>query len=76
MVASDLDVVREVAGDAAVLVPVDDVAAWRSALERLGDEPDGLRRLRDAGRSRAAMFTWARTAQLTVEAYHRMLGCR
>ena len=67
---------REVAGDAALTFDPEDEASIAAALEAmLADEP--LReRLRAAGRARAAEFTWARTAELTVESYRRALGER
>jgi glycosyltransferase involved in cell wall biosynthesis len=75
VVASDIDVVREVAGDAARLVAAGDVTAWRSALEQLWDDPDGRAERAAAGRARAGEFTWDRTAALTVDAYRGVLGC-
>ena len=60
---------EEVAGGAGVLVDPLDRDAIASAIERVvGDEAyaDGLRQ---AARARAATFTWARAAQLTIEAY-------
>jgi glycosyltransferase involved in cell wall biosynthesis len=65
---------REVAGEAALLFDPEDVDAIRAAIERLVyDEPE-RRRLAEAGRARAATFTWERTAELTVAAYRRALA--
>lgn len=76
VIASDLDVVREVAGGAAVLVPAGDAAALAVAITRLSASPDERDRLSAAGRTRAASFTWERTAALTIDAYRRALRCR
>jgi glycosyltransferase involved in cell wall biosynthesis len=70
---SDRASLPEVAGDAAVLFDPSDPDAIARALERiLGDERERAR-LIAAGRERAAGFTWARTAELTLAAYDRAL---
>ena len=61
----------EVAGDAAITFDPEDVPAMRAAIERLPHEAD---RLRAAGRTQAARFTWERTAELTAAAYERALA--
>ena len=67
VLASDLPVVREVTGDDAVLLGVDDTDAWAQALLALPDRHDPA--LVAARRARAAAFTWDRTAALTAQAY-------
>ncbi|MGZ4354210.1 MAG: glycosyltransferase family 4 protein [Gaiellaceae bacterium] len=64
VVATRTPFTEEVAGDAAFLVDAEP-AAIAGALERAlaGDRPQG------DGRSRAASFTWARTANAVAEAY-------
>jgi glycosyltransferase involved in cell wall biosynthesis len=64
----------EVAGDAALLFDPEDVTAMRGALTRLLDDTALGERLAAAGVARAASFTWARTAELTVAAYRRALA--
>jgi glycosyltransferase involved in cell wall biosynthesis len=64
----------EVAGDAALLFDPEDVDAIRAAMESLLTDVELAGRLRDAGRERAALFTWERTAELTVASYRRALG--
>jgi glycosyltransferase involved in cell wall biosynthesis len=64
----------EVAGEAALVFDPEDVAAIGSALERLLTDAALAERLRAAGRERAALFTWDRTAELTVDSYRRALG--
>jgi glycosyltransferase involved in cell wall biosynthesis len=63
----------EVAGDAALLFDPHDESAIASALERLLGDPIEAERLRSAGRERAQLFTWERTARLTLESYTRAL---
>ncbi len=62
VVASDASSVPEVVGEAGILVPPEDVAAWRAALRRGLDDLELRARLREAGLRRAAQFTWARAA--------------
>jgi glycosyltransferase involved in cell wall biosynthesis len=64
----------EVAGEAALVFDPEDVEAIGSALERLLTDAALAERLRAAGRERAALFTWDRTAELTVDSYRRALG--
>ncbi len=73
VLASDLPAIREVAGDAALLVAPGNADALADALTRiLGDAP--LReRLRAEGPARAAAFTWEATAEATVRAYRSAL---
>jgi glycosyltransferase involved in cell wall biosynthesis len=63
----------EVAGDAALLFDPEDVSALRTAMDRLLGDPGLRERLGDAGRERAAHFTWERTADLTAASYERTL---
>jgi glycosyltransferase involved in cell wall biosynthesis len=72
-VASNTTSLPEVAGEAALLVPPDEVEAVREALKRcLSDQP--LRaRLQHAGREQAAAFTWDKTAEQTVALYKTVL---
>jgi glycosyltransferase involved in cell wall biosynthesis len=76
VVASDLDVIRELTGDAAVLVSPDDVDALRVGLERVVNDADLRQRLQRAGKERATVFTWAATARATVTAYHAAMHRR
>jgi glycosyltransferase involved in cell wall biosynthesis len=71
VVATDLAPVREVAGDAAVLVPVGDVAALREALTSVLADGELRSRLGASGRQRAAARTWEACAGATVDAYRR-----
>lgn len=69
VVATAVGAVREVAGDAAVLVEPGDAAALAGALaDVLGDE-DRAERLRRAGRERAAAFSWDRMVDGLVGLY-------
>jgi glycosyltransferase involved in cell wall biosynthesis len=64
----------EVAGDAALLFDPRDECAIAGAIERLLKEPEEAGRLRALGRQRARLFTWERTARLTLDSYASALG--
>jgi glycosyltransferase involved in cell wall biosynthesis len=73
VVASDLPVLREVGGEAAVFCPVGDVPAWVEAAQCLLDQPHSAPP-RAARLARAASFTWAAHARIIFAAYRRLLG--
>jgi glycosyltransferase involved in cell wall biosynthesis len=52
-----------------LLVDPLDEQAIADALERVLDDPSLADQLARAGEARAAMFTWERTAELTMAAY-------
>ena len=71
---SDRSSLPEVAGDAALLFDPEDAGAIRVSMERLLTDGELRERLGVAGRERAALFTWRRTADLTLETYRRALA--
>jgi glycosyltransferase involved in cell wall biosynthesis len=64
----------EVASDAGLLVDPLDVDDIAGALRRLLDDPALAAELGSRARARAGGFTWARTAEGTVDAYRDALG--
>ncbi len=71
VVAADASCTPEVVGDAALLAPPDDVAAFADALTRVLTDAPLAARLRTAGLARAAHFSWQRTAAATLAVYQR-----
>jgi glycosyltransferase involved in cell wall biosynthesis len=71
VVASDLPVLREVGGEAAVYCPVGDVAAWAETVGRLLADP-GAAPHRAVRLTWASRFSWANHARIIVEAYRRL----
>lgn len=69
VVASTAGSIPEVAGDAALLVAHDDTDGLASALVRVLDDDDLCHTLEQAGRQRAAQFTWADTARAMTDLY-------
>lgn len=71
VVATDLDVCREVCGPAAVYSRAGDARDLASAMIRIVTDRDGRERLREAGRQRAALYSWERCARETVRVLER-----
>lgn len=69
VLTSNVSATAEVAGDAALLVDPGSVDDIRHGLWRLLAEPLLRAQLRDAGRARAAEFSWARAADETHDVY-------
>ena len=74
VVATRASSVPEVLGDAGVLLEPDDAAGWVASLDAIIGQPERRAALAEAGRARAAAFTWERTARETYEVYLRALG--
>jgi glycosyltransferase involved in cell wall biosynthesis len=66
---SDLPVLREVAGDDAELLDPHDAASIAAALRRLLSGDADLERRREAGRERAARYTWSAAATQTLRVF-------
>ncbi len=71
---SDASSLPEVAGEAALLFDPRAESQIATALQRILADGELRERLRTLGRARARLFTWERTAQLTLESYARALG--
>lgn len=74
VVTSDVPALVEVAGGAAVVVPVGDPAALAAALAEIAFDPVRRGRLSAAGRVRAAAFTWSGAARALWSAYAPLLS--
>lgn len=80
VVASDIEVLREVAGDAGSYAAIGDPAAWRDTIVRLLDEREE-RPVEWAGRgeralARASLFSWSKYARQMESLYARLSGAR
>lgn len=74
VVVSDAGSLPEVVGDAALVVPEDDVGALADALGRLCGDPTLRATLRARGLERARYFSWDRIAADQAALYRRVLG--
>jgi glycosyltransferase involved in cell wall biosynthesis len=73
---SDLPVLREVAGDDAELLDPHDPASVAAAVRRLLSGNADLERRREAGRDRAARYTWAAAATQTLRVLDEAAAAR
>lgn len=78
LLASDLDVLREVGGEAPVYRPIGDVLAWSEAALTLIDEPrrspDAWQARRAAGLARARLYSWSTHADHLAAIYREVLS--
>ncbi|HEY7933299.1 MAG TPA: glycosyltransferase family 1 protein [Solirubrobacteraceae bacterium] len=71
---SDASSLPEVVGEAALLFDPYDEDSIASSIERLLGDRAEHERMRASGLERSRMFTWERTARLTLESYGRALA--
>lgn len=74
VVTSNRSGLREVAGDAALLVDPEGTDAIAEALRELIEDPDLRQNLTNRGRDRAALFSWEKAVRLTWDVYQELLG--
>jgi glycosyltransferase involved in cell wall biosynthesis len=63
VVASDIPAIREVSGDGALLVPLDDEAAWTDAIRRVAGDVSLRDELRRRGAEIVSRYDWTETAR-------------
>lgn len=68
-ITSDLDPMRHVVGQGALVVDPHDAQALARTFEQLWHDEQLVARLRQAGPQRARQWSWARTARQTLEVY-------
>lgn len=75
VLASDTPALREVGGGAAAYLPLGDAGAWGRAIsEACAEGAVGRAARAEAGRRRAADFSWERTARAVAAAYREAAG--
>lgn len=74
VVCSDIDVFREVAGGAALLVSLGDPEAWQVAIRRVRDDSELRQQLVRKGRERVDQLDWRRSAEATLEVLRSAAG--
>jgi glycosyltransferase involved in cell wall biosynthesis len=74
VLVSDIPVLREVSGDAALTVPVEDIEGISEGLQKLVDDDNLRQSLREKGLARVAHFSWENTARLQLDAYQSVAG--
>ena len=74
VVTSDRCSLPEVAGDAAIVVAPDDVLGFADGFYRLLTDVSYRVEMSERGRRQVQNFSWDRTAELTLQAYHAATG--
>jgi glycosyltransferase involved in cell wall biosynthesis len=74
VITSNIPVVREIVGEAAVCADPTRPEAIAAAIEQVLADGELRRRLRLLGQSRASGFTWEACAERTVDAYRTLLS--
>ena len=69
VLASDIPAIREVSGPGAMLVPLDDEAAWAGAMTAVSSDEALRTDLRERGASIAARYSWTKTARQLCELF-------
>ncbi|MEM7356689.1 MAG: glycosyltransferase family 1 protein, partial [Acidobacteriota bacterium] len=69
LVCSDIPVLREVAGDAALYAPPDQPQAWAETVRELLGDASRLRTASVRGKERSRRFDWHHAAERTVEVW-------
>jgi glycosyltransferase involved in cell wall biosynthesis len=72
LVASDIPVHREVAGDAAIFVPPTDAGALASGIETVWTDAALRARLSERGTDRVKSFSWVSSAKKTLALYREL----
>lgn len=71
---SDVDALREVCGDAALMFDPLSTESIANAIGKVLEDSDLRQQLSKAGIVRAAQFNWKKSAQLTLEVYRKARG--
>ena len=74
VLASRAASIPEVVGESGILLDPDEPKRWADAIVHVMTDPVLRARLRTDGLARAAMFTWERTARITLDVYRRVIG--
>lgn len=70
-IASGDPALKEAGGGAVTFLDAADTGAWAGELARLAGDEDSRKQMASAALSRAATFSWEKTAVKTLEAYRR-----
>lgn len=74
VVTSNVASLPEVVGDAGIRLDPYDAPAWTEAMRRVAEDADWRTRWQQAGRARAATFSWSRCARETIACYRAARG--
>lgn len=72
-ITSNVSSLPEVAGDAGMTLPPDNIDHWTEALKQVYHDTTWRMSAREQGFQQALQFTWQRTARLTIESYRKAM---
>ena len=72
VVTSNVSSLPEVAGNAAILLPPDDIDGWASAMKNLSENQEARNKLICSGFNRAQNFSWEKCAEITHSIYTKI----
>lgn len=75
VITSNTSSLVEIAEGAALLAPPEDTEAIASAMRRVAEDEALRVSLAEAGRARAAVFSWGEAAERTLRAYEQAAAC-
>ena len=73
VIAWDIPVMREIAGDAATLLPVGDIQGLTAEMQRIASDPDVRQSFCRAGKERVQQFSWRHSAAAFLEILHQVV---
>ena len=73
MITSDRSSLPEVTGDAALLINPDDFKQLAEAILTVIENPEIRQSLIEKGKERSTVFSWEKTALITLQAYQSLL---
>jgi glycosyltransferase involved in cell wall biosynthesis len=74
VIVSDGGSLPEVVGDAAIVLPPNDVEGYRREISRVLSSTELAREMREKGFRRASLFSWDKTAVETLAVYREVAG--
>jgi glycosyltransferase involved in cell wall biosynthesis len=77
VVVTDIPVLREVAGPAALYCPIDDISVWRRAvLQLVREQEDPAARILRSSQAiaHAARYSWSENARRVTDVYEEVLS--
>lgn len=74
VITTNYGAMKEVAGNAAILIDPNDPASIADAISRLATDPQCHREYSDRGLARSSLFTWRNTAEMTLEVFRQVCG--
>lgn len=72
-IASNTTSLPEVAGDAAILLPTDDLEGWAQALQQLAQHPEVRAQLVERAQGRTSHFNWENSAAMLLAVYREAM---